>query len=202
MNRGEYIGENFKKCKTKILILGESHHDEPQGEPVKHETKRVVNDYLRAKRGEIKMDRAWYFFTKIAHAFDCHWGTEEVLDFWSKVCFRNYIDVNCGVKSNTAKKHLSSEENRAKLNNELFNFINNNNIDCVVCLGKLVYNNLPSCSRDEKWNAGKTQYRANIEHQHTKIFLKKDLEVISLPHPSGFGFKPADYNEKLNVLLK
>ena len=73
MHDGVYIGKTFSGQKTKILILGESHHGDKNeiGKPrLNRLTYEVVNDYLEVKRHKKGWDRSWRFFTKIAQTFD------------------------------------------------------------------------------------------------------------------------------------
>ena len=87
MHRGVYVGELFQEQKCKILVLGESHYgssEDDKGKPGTFTSEDVVKSYLAAKRGEIKMDPSWYFFTKIAHCFDYKLNRAETIDFWRK----------------------------------------------------------------------------------------------------------------------
>lgn len=203
MHTGEYVGENLKSQKRKILILGESHHggEDEKGKPAPYTSSDVVNDYLSAKKGGIKMSHRWFFFTKIAHMFDCTMGKAETIAFWENVSFGNYIDVSCGVKDGFARDYLRDSENTARLNADLFEFVNSHGIDTVLCVSPLAFSCLPM--------SGKA-VRSEINHHvllltykpdfriETGIVLKKPLTVYCTPHPSGYGFKPEDYN----MLLK
>ena len=198
MHKGEYIGKCFEEQKTKILILGESHHgDENEiGKPRENRlTVDVVNDYLNAKKGD--MDRAWYFFTKIAHAFYESFDRSQTIKFWEKVAFGNYVDVCCGVKDKTAKKFI--HEMKDIYNHELFQFVNKNSIDVVLCFSKLVFGSLPETSIpiEEMDPRIKIRYYAANEYS-----LNKELRIYGIPHPSGYGFKPKEYNNALRDLLR
>ena len=212
MNKGVYIGENFASMPHKILILGESHHDKNYalGCDYPRETKETVHNYLRAKKREIKWENCWNFFTKIAHVFDTALSGDKLIEFWNKVSFGNYIGVNCDVKSAFASRYIEKEDNRKVLNDALFGFVNEKGIDTVVCMSKLVYNNLPVRTEHEKENTVNiseknnlifTEYSSNISHQFTSVTLTKNLRIIMLPHPSSYGFKPEDYNEYLKELI-
>lgn len=224
MNKGIYIGKNFNNSKHKILILGESHHDdgEPLGAPVSYTTESVVENYLSAKCGEQEMNRKWYFFTKIAHSFDRSLGKRETVDFWECVCFGNYIDVNCDVKGGFAEKYLiyggntvnteneCIQANRIRLNDDLFRFINNNKINTIVCVSKLVNRFLPEQTKSEliteiELNSHnsitKRKYRANEKHLYCSVKLQNDLTVFVTTHPAAYGYKPMLYNENLKRLI-
>lgn len=203
MHYGVYVGRNFENQNKRILILGESHHgkEEEKGKPAKYTSSDVVNKYMSAKRGVIKMERSWYFFTKIAHAFDASFNTQDIIGFWESVAFGNYVDVVCGVKDDYAKSYIYKEENRKKLNSDLFSFINSNKIDVIVCVSKLVFYALPNQSIINDNHRVMVSQFISSETYENELKLYKDLSVYSIPHPSGFGFKPITFNNVLKRLL-
>lgn len=199
MHQGEYIGKYFEEQKTKILILGESHHgDESEiGKPRERGTSDVVNDYLRAKKEGETIDRAWYFFTKIAHAFDASLNCSQTIEFWEKVAFGNYVDVCCAKGKKIAEESI--RDNQDRFNKELFQFVNDKGIDIIVCFSTLVFNSLPNTSIVENNSGVKIlKYPAN-----DNFSLNKELDIYGgIPHPSSRnGFKPIDYNPSLKPIL-
>ena len=46
------------------------------------------------------------------------------------------------------------------------------------------------------------EYKANTVYEGCGICLNKDLNLYCIPHPSGFGFEPKNYNEAFNRLRK
>lgn len=228
MHHGVFIGENTKNKKgKKILILGESHHisntDKENmifGKPASYTTESVVKGYI--KNGVYK--NSFRFFEKIGKSFGFNMKTEtDRKRFWDNVYFGNYIDVLCGVKDNAAKKILQQENNglsnREHYNDSLFTFINNEGIDVVVSFGRLVFNNLPSLNNEHYHDedvgkikdgmragkytdyVGKCIYLKGIDHPHTTVKLKKDLEAYSLRHPSAYGYSSENYIDVLKKLI-
>ncbi|MBQ8649112.1 MAG: hypothetical protein IJ470_03485 [Clostridia bacterium] len=180
-----------------------------------YKTEDIVKCYLEShKKGNGRIPE-YRFFDKIV----CSFGIDPELqreEFWDKVYFGNYIDVLCGVKDNTAKNYVKNKENRIMLNNALFNFVNKNEIDIVVCFGRLVFNNLPSLTDKSENNepiktgiyVGKAKdyiglctYAPNIDHKKVDIQLKKPLLVYSLRHPSARGgYRVENYVDVLSKL--
>ncbi len=207
---------------SNILILGESHHtsdDYPQaGIPAPYTTESVVKEHILDINNSKK---SLYFFKKIANSFGYESETKEQReDFWNKVYFGNYIDVLCGVGDSKAKIHLQT--NRIKCNDQLFAFINENDITKVFVFSRLVFNNLPSLSRkffkeeniqnrinDKNIMVGKCsdyighcKYLRGIEHNNSNMLLNHDVDFYGLRHPSARGGYSADnYKEYLNKLL-
>jgi len=165
MHKGVYFGKNFAEQKKKILILGESHHgkEEDKGNSAKYNTCDVVEEYLQAKRGEIKMIRSLYFFTKITHAFDSSLNCQDTINFWNNVAFGNYIDVICGIKDNYAKSYIYENNNRDRLNKDLFEFVNKNRIIALFALASLF---LMHC-RNRQYTA------IALECQHLSFYRQK-----------------------------
>lgn len=193
MNKGVWKGQNLIS-KPKVLLLGESHYDEENyGETVSFPTYSVVNHYFE------KREKWSPFFDKIAASFG--YSIENARDFYEKVYFGNYIDVVCGVGDDNAENYI--EQNRIKYNTDLFNFINSEGIDIVVCFSKLVYNNLPSLSNSTNQEHNQQvcigqigsrgnyveycNYLPNITHPNCQTTLNKALKVYGIRHPSSKG---------------
>lgn len=199
MHDGVYIGKKFPEQKTKILILGESHHgsEEVKGKPAPYTTEDIINEYLSAKKHEIKMSRSLFFFTKIAHSFDSSLNQNQTIEFWESVAFGNYIDVSCGIKDGFAQQYLD-DDNRNRLNRDLFKFVNEYGIDVVICFSKLAFVSLPNTSMTEdNYEIRILKYPANGDNA-----LDKELRIYGIPHPSGYGFKPKSYNIALKGIYE
>lgn len=223
MHHGIYEGKNAKGRTKRILILGESHHisktDENNmevGKPATYTTASIVEEYIGGSNAS-----SLEFFRKIGKAFGYEMESEQDRStFWNEVWFANYIDTLCGIKDGTAKKVLSETENRKKYNNSLFGFVNENEIDVVVCFSRLVYNNLPGFNKQyvkaerkgkikEGMKAGgqndyieKCIYLPDANHNYTDIMLKKPLEVYNLRHPSARGgFVSENYSNVLREIF-
>jgi hypothetical protein len=59
-------------------------------------------------------------------------------------------DFEGGIKDGKAKSYLKETEKRRRMNDALFQFINENEIDIVVCFGRLVMDHLPSLNPQYK----------------------------------------------------
>lgn len=193
MIRGPWIGNNLNKH-VKVLILGESHYDEASnyGDKVSFSTAGVVDYYFKERK------RWAAFFDKMAASFG--YDRENARSFYEQVYFANYVDVVCGIQNNNCASYYINK-NRRQYNNELFEFINKNDIDVVVCFSKRVYDNLPSLGAEtEKCYSepiGKLGNRINklgscfychdVEHGFCDVKLKSDLKVYGIRHPSTRG---------------
>ena len=202
MSPGEWIGSNISSY-NRILLLGESHYEDKNGaragEQVDFPTSCVVEKYLSHVRGEMPGERWDRFFTRMAESFG--YTKESAEEFYSKVFFGNYVPVFCGIgENNTAKAFMSA--NRTEYNNQLFEFLNENEIDTLVCFSKDAYWNLPSLSEGEKGFAhnyvvGKIGrgrnivnyclYLPEIDHPNCDIRLQRKVRVYGIRHPSGGG---------------
>lgn len=206
MHHGVYIGKEAAK-ETRILILGESHHNknnEGEGEPASYTTSSVVEAYLT----EEETGKTHRFFHKIAQSFGIDTTKVEEKRFWDKIYFGNYIDVVCGVRDNAAPQLIKDKGKRKQYNEELFKFVNENEIDIVCCFSRLVYQNLPAKSSFENSGitigvpdiGGKRDYIQKFIYQpgvrnNCDIALNKPLMVYGFRHPSArCGFCSEHYN--------
>ena len=214
MHKGVYVGSNAIVQRVRVLILGESHHINKEdvyncdvGKEATYPTFRVVEEYFADVE---RKEKSLRFFERIAESF-CDYASleEEKTTFWNKVCFGNYIPVLCGVGDNTATKIIKKDENRKIYNNDLFNFVNSNEIDVIFCFSRRVYNALPSVHNKMEdqgkvltgiYVGGKAdyisccEYMPNVDHKNTDVLLKKKLRVYCMRHPSGKGgFIPSNY---------
>ena len=186
-----FIGENANKQPKRILILGESHYEE-DGEI--DGTDSVVK-HLAINGNDTKTQ----FYKNIMRTFGYKITEESRKDFWSKVYCGNYVNKPCGKGKNNSAKALINE-NRIEYNDSLFNFINENEIDIVLCFSRLVYNNLPSFAKGESQNQltaksdllkhryhelYKFEYQPDCEHKHCDVKLKKILTIYGFKHPSA-----------------
>lgn len=231
MHKGVFVGSNAKNRNERILILGESHHisktDDKNSEkfkPATYDTKCVVREHIEDITNTKK---SLHFFQKIGNAFGFPMETEaEKTAFWENFYFGNYIDVLCGIKDGAAGEYLAQKDdngitNRQKMNDDLFEFVNDNNIDVIVCFSRKVFDNLPSLNKKflkeedkkrvkDKMTVGRQNdfigqcvYLPNISHNNTSAILKKPLAAYSLRHPSARGgFCPENYADALSKLLK
>ena len=182
---------------NRVLILGESHYGDESGEDggigkeVPYETRGVVRDYL---------DGNWYmFFNRIAVSFG--YSRSTALDLYKKVYYANYVPVLCGKGAKNKADYFISG-NRQDYNNDLFEFVNDNNISTIVCFSRRVFKALPSggegdnCEEEIIGRIGKNNkanivrtwhYKENEQHGCCTILLNKGLTVYGLSHPSSPG---------------
>lgn len=213
MHHGVHIGDRVNQFEPRVLILGESHHtndgeNNTPGVPATYDTADVVKRYLENYSSEKDRDPAYRFFDNIVSAF----GFVPNLDreaFWKTVYFGNYIDVLCGVRDSAATKVLAKPGKRENLNNQLFSFVEQNQIDIIFCFSRRVYNKLPPLEdRDTMIPADTSDshrlevctYRAG-ERKYGTVSLSKDLTVYGLKHPSQ-GFSYHKYASKLKEILQ
>lgn len=241
MHKGVFKSDNAKDKHISILILGESHHwssedwivaegeTELQAEERRKEkaanykTKTVVKNYLRNYSTSIDRDKAYRFFDKIVQAFGFEPESQREY-FWDHVWFGNYIDELCGIGDSKATELLSCPSKCQEYNDQLFKFINNNEIKVVFCFSRRVYNHLPglvkgSGEHEERINDkiylltkdGKhktdyisyCKYLPDLSHKHTTEKLKESLEVYGMLHPSGqYGFDPQNYAPDLKKRIE
>lgn len=214
MFKGVYEGKNAKHQSKRILILGESHYDKDGYNDFT--TDSVVQNFY-SNPGEKK----YQFFHKIAKCFfeNVKDIDDEFESFWNNVYFANYVDGLCGIGDSKAK--ILIKNNKEKYNNELFEFINKNEIDLVFVFGRAVYNNLPSCSKNKtaaekqpdldngNLFVGKKRdfirhcvYLKGEQHKNAKTMLKRDVHVYGLRHPSArCGFNAENYKPYLKNLI-
>ncbi len=250
MHQGEYKGKNADSKAKRILILGESHHwsaedwellpneteeqakERRRKKAKNYTTEKIVENYLENYKTHDNRASAYRFFDKIVLSFGID-PEQQRDEFWSNVYFGNYVEVLCGIKDGVAKETLKKESggrtHREIYNDNLFNFINKNKIDVVVCFGRMVFDNLPSLSKEHLYEEspkkngeivkngkikegikigksndyiGKCIYLPNIDHKNTKVILEKRLEAYSLRHPSAAGgYNPENYVDVLKELL-
>ena len=228
MHWGVFHGKDADKQPNRILILAESHHiskekdskDKIPGIPATYSTESVIRNNYYAQ----PTDSKYCIFDKIARSFGVipeQPGKREA--FWEKVYFGNYINVLCGVRDGTAKSLLKKEtSNRQRYNDALFRFINDHQIDIVFCFSRLVYNKLPSLSKNpeickqenlEEKDCGEIggrndfikccKYLAGTDHNATTVHLQKDLRVFGMRHPSAWGgYDPTHYAEHLKKHIR
>ncbi len=229
MHKGVFVGSNAENRNKRILILGESHHisktDDKNSEkfkPATYDTKCVVREHIEDITNTKK---SLHFFQKIGNAFGFPMETEDEKNaFWENFYFGNYIDVLCGIKDGATGEYLAQKDdngitNRQKMNDDLFEFVNDNNIDVIVCFSRKVFDNLPSLTlkEEDKPNAnndaimvgrqkdyiGHCVYLPNTNHKNTSVILNRELNAYSLRHPSARGgFCPENYADALSKLLK
>lgn len=214
MFKGVYEGENAKYQNKRILILGESHYDKDGYD--NFTTKSVIKNYHLNPN-----EKKYNFFHKIAQCFSVNTNDidKEFERFWSNVYFANYVDELCGIGDSKAKSLI--ENNKKEYNNELFEFINKNEIDIVFVFGRTVYNNLPSYSKNK--TAAEKQpdldngnifvgsrrdfishcvYLKGERHKNVKTVLKRDVHIYGLRHPSAqCGFNVENYKPYLKNLI-
>ena len=173
MHYGEWIPE----------IEGKNNEDNgKQGIPGDYPTSAVINTYIGGERGD------WTrFFTNIARSFNSN-----VVEFYKRVYFGNYVDVLCSKGSTSNAEHYIHQD-RIKYNKELFDFCNNNKINVLMCFSIRAYNALPSSDKsvgikeeliDVKsiCKVRKYIYMPNIDYEG--LSLKNKLIVYGIQHPS------------------
>lgn len=214
MFKGVYEGENAKYQNKRILILGESHYDKDGYDDFT--TKSLIENYHLNPN-----EKKYNFFHKIAQCFSVNTNDidKEFECFWNNAYFANYVDELCGIGDSKAKSLI--ENNKKEYNNELFGFINKNKIDIVFVFGRMVYNNLPSYSKNK--TAAEKQpdldngnifvgsrrdfishcvYLKGEQHKNVKTVLKRDVHIYGLRHPSAqCGFNVENYKPYLKNLI-
>lgn len=202
-----FVGENANKQPKRILILGESHYKE-DGEF--DGTASVVKYFAIDSNGK-KKDKKFYHY--IMRTFGYEITEESSKEFWNKVYCGNYVCELCDKgKDNPAQELV--EKNKIEYNDSLFNFINEHEIDIVLCFSRLVYNNLPDFAKgenEEKLFKHRTQYlnkytyRPDCEHKNCTVKLNKPLIVYGFKHPSRYysyeSYHSALENEKNEIGL-
>lgn len=205
MYKGVFAGKLASEQKKRVLILGESHHGNPTVWKQENKTtKDVVLSYLKKYHGG-QSDPNYAFFEKIVNSFgfDPKKYREE---FWSKVYFGNYVDVLCGSRDSKAKREIKKQKEKDDIyNQELFEFINDKEIDVVFCFSKLVWKNLPvEIPYQQK---AESAYIKSCIYEAEKGFgniptLKKPLKVYGMRHPTSWGYSPKNYQEVLHNALE
>ncbi|MBQ8183276.1 MAG: hypothetical protein IJ025_05180 [Clostridia bacterium] len=193
MFKNVFVGKNAKNQSERILIFGESHYEE-SGEI--NGTADVVESLAVCGNDAEKNTE---FYKNIMKTFGYNISPEERVIFWNKVFCGNYVEELCGKgKDNTAKYHIA--ENREKYNDDLFRFVNENEIDVVFCFSRLVYNSLPCFTKGEnemklvehpQQYLNKFTYLPKCHHKKCTVQLRKRLTVYGLKHPSSY------YNSEL-----
>lgn len=189
----------------RILILGESHYDDKKniGRPVdSNYTINVVNAFLNSNKRE-----TWHeFFERVGGAFG-YVEASGIKDFYNKIYFGNYITEFCDLSNSyLADKYIN--DNYLEYNNRLFSYINENEIDALICASKKVYWALPKGNDGDQHfdeivvngnDCGKKRtiekyvYKDGVEHKNVNVVLKKPLLVYGINHPSGsYGFSPKE----------
>lgn len=216
MYNGEHIGINVQNQQRKTLILGESHHYETES------TAATIAGYINNCREKGRSERCHTFFDRIVEAFGKNPEIDRE-DFWSKVCFGNYISDLCGVQDNKAVDLLKNKDMREDYNYDLFRFVNEKEIDIIFCFSRRVYKSLPSlvkrageyeeivkCDNLLRKKDGTPKkdyishcvYLPGLSHKHTNVCLSKSLAVYGMLHPSGrYGFEPKNYSDTLIELI-
>lgn len=143
---------------------------------------------------------------------------EQRRNFWDNVFFGNYISVLCGVGDSKAKNTIKAENHREEYNDQLFSFVNDNQIDAIFCFSRLVYNNLPKLAKEDgdkqdsqncepigrkKDYINICKYVPGAARPGTSIPLIKELTVYGMRHPSAKGgFKAENYKTILGEKLR
>lgn len=214
MFKGVYEGKNAKYQSKRILILGESHYDKDGYNDFT--TDSVVQNFYSNPS-----EKKYQFFHKIAKCFfeNVNDIDDEFECFWNNVYFANYVDGVCGIGDSKAKNLI--KDNKEKYNNELFEFINENEIDIVFVFGRTVYNNLPTYSKNKTVTEKQPDldngnifvgsrrdfishcvYLKGEQHKNVKTVLKRDVHIYGLRHPSAqCGFNVENYKPYLKNLI-
>ncbi|MEY4834709.1 MAG: hypothetical protein RI980_824 [Bacteroidota bacterium] len=100
INFEPYVGGTYFNKKTKILVLGESHYFNEEdlksflndAGKMRNVTKNVLDDYKNYKLGYVKYAKWMNTFTKFCNVFtDRKNSNVELIEFWNKVSFYNYV---------------------------------------------------------------------------------------------------------------
>ena len=201
MHHGVFCGSLASMRETRILILGESHHistkkesenNKEHGKPATYPTYSVIEEYLEDID---KKEKNLRFFEKIAKTFGAYSSLQDEREkFWEQVYFGNYIEELCDIQTGFARRQV--KEKSINYNQNLFEFVNQHEIDKIFCFSILSYNNLPSAEISRKDEIGKRgnrrvylrqcTYKAGVVRENLPS-LKKDLIVYGISHPSARG---------------
>lgn len=189
-------GDDLDK-NNRILILGESHYgDDPtcvgQYTPEDYSIE-VMKLFIEADERS-----SWHlFFERVADSFG-YSEKEPVVDFFDKICYGNYVTRFCDENnSKVAEEDIAA--NKVEYNNRLFEFVNANSIDAIVCFSKLAYWSLPKGNeKDESFEEmiisppgvrkriiEKYCYAPGVGHGCCDVILNKPLMVYGVNHPTG-----------------
>jgi hypothetical protein len=186
-----WIGKNYSKSDTKILILGEScYSDEP-----------IKSNFVQELIKEIESgDWTYPFFTKIHTLF----SKTEILDnvdkskFWNQVVFYEYIqEFISGARVRPTKEQWELSEKG------FVEVIESTRPDLIFCLGKELYSKIP-CLDGEVYSKYKVQYNhKSIESECWKYtFGDKEIFMIGLNHPSSGGFSYVPWVKIINKFIR
>lgn len=196
MNKGVWKGKHAKP----VLILAESHYSSVDkiGQPVDYPTSNVIEEYLEGQQLKTKL------FTKIAKCFG--YSRSTATNLYNQIYFGNYIDRFCYIgKSNPAKQIVA--ENRMRFNDELVSFVNANNIEVIVCVSRLVFDNLPSEADSDTWITDSSglidiySYSPSVSRNNCSIPFDRRILIYGLPHLSARK-TVLSYNEIKSELSK
>ncbi len=183
-----FIGENYFKSPSKILLLGESHYSEHENNP--HFTSDVVSDYID-KNSHSK------FFGGMLRAL--YGEITDVNQQFRQLSFYNYIQEVVGPKHNDRPTDTMWCYAQAPF----WEVLSVLQPDTILCFGKVLYANLPNCGEP-----GSTFSNDKLTIKSWKYICKKPIAVYGLTHPSyKGGFNASDYHEllctipQLNTLL-
>ena len=110
-------------------------------------------------------------------------------------------------------KLLKKPGKREAINKQLFEFINENEIDVVFCFSRKVYNKLPSLDEDlgdketkgdenDSHRLNKCAYCAGAaQRKYVSVSLSRSVTVYGLKHPSQ-GFSYRKYQARLADIMK
>lgn len=200
----EFCGDLVKDQKVKILILGESHHWEPEdyGESeerityrrckeAEYSTDEVINRYLENCRNNGHPESAHVFFDKIVRAF----GIDPNISrdaFWHRVYFGNYIGQLCGVRDDRAVQLLKDKDKIVENNDKLFDYINDHDIEIVCCFSRRVYRKLPAFADPSR------EYLAPIEN----LFIRYKTGTVKRDRVTRCVYLPDTPHKHTNIVLK
>ncbi len=107
----------------------------------------------------------------------------------------------CG-KGDTKKAKYFMKQNRTEYNNDLFSFVNQNQISVLVCFTKATFWNLPAASDEDRGTYRKIElpliggrantiniyeYAPGVNHGSCDVILEASLKVYGIRHPSARG---------------
>ncbi len=222
MHHGAFIGKETKNMSKRALILAESHHiskgNPETGVRADYETEDVIRKDFYTNPNA----KNYRLFGKIMQCFEMDPDiADERMMFWERVYFANYIDILCGIGDTAARNTINANGNRLRYNDDLFSFLNEQDIEYIFCFSRLVYNNLPGYTEDREnrkkerfadYECGKTGdkrdyiskcvYLPGIEHGFTNVKLNHSVTVYGMRHPSAkCGFEPAKYTDTLKPIF-
>ncbi len=182
MNFLPFEGDSYRDNKTRLLVLGQSHHGEPEEASERGLTSRVINRHLdRSKRLS--------FFTKVYHVL-CIKEDKPERDVFAEIAFYNFVQelLEKSRKDPTTPEWESGIEPFREALLQL-------DPTHILVLGKATYKWMPrfdGSSRQVAFGPNPTEELG--EYKTPSGFAL----TVGIPHPSSGGFSPQAWAEPVD----